>query len=550
VDHSSAERITEKNKHKPGWKILTSLRAYISNTFPGQISQLRNPAVVSDTGLLAPLLTAFLVMLYLLLRLWNLFDSSLWGGEIFAIYGIRQDWVGMIAYYVDDIVHPPFFYLLLRFWVAIGGESAAWLKLLPFFFSAASIVPFLLLSRELHLRPIEINLALFFMTVNGFLIHYAQEVRNYILLFFFGLFSCWLFARFFKNGARRDLIWLFVVNLLMVYSHYYGWLVVGLEFLFLLLWDRKKIDRFLTSVIGVFLLFLPWAYLILLSAMEKQGLAQNLDWITRPGPQRVANFFMSLNGQLSFFFPLSILIGLALFGIPVFLWLLRILSGRQAGDPGSSALFWWLSLFTFVPLAAIFFTSYVFPQAMWIDRYFIFVAAPYLLLVSIAALRIRPTWARNAIVASLVVWSALAGYQDMITNRVAWESPQLGSRMEWESLAKQISLAEQAQTGPVKIYTLPVLSKGIHTGFWAVDQSLNYYFELLGDERFEIEYAHNLQMILKDVQDSHFWVALFDLGQFQNVSPQEVFLNNGYSVEATIEERHLGNRLIFLSVSR
>ena len=93
-------------------------------------------------------------------------------------------------------------------------------------------MPFLLLHRELKLRASERHLALALIAVNGYLIYFAQELRMYILALFLTLCSLWLFTRFFNSPAgpvKRHLLALFAVNLLLVYTHYLGWLVVGTE---------------------------------------------------------------------------------------------------------------------------------------------------------------------------------------------------------------------------------------------------------------------------------------------------------------------------------
>src|SRR5882762_4437033 len=118
---------------------------------------------------------------FIVARLWRLTAFDLVGDEGFSFDAVRQSWSGMMAMVIHDVVHPPLFYVLLKFWVGVGGYSLLWLKLFPFLFSVAAIVPFLLLCRELRLRAAEINLALVLMAVNGFLIFHAQNLRMYTL---------------------------------------------------------------------------------------------------------------------------------------------------------------------------------------------------------------------------------------------------------------------------------------------------------------------------------------------------------------------------------
>src|SRR6185295_17850883 len=122
-----------------------------------------------------------------------------------------------------DIIHPPLFYVLLKLWIALGGESLLWLRLLPVVLSTAALVPLILLSRELKLRANEINLAIALLAVSGYLIKYAQEVRMYSLLFLVTCLSLWLLLKYVnaKSNSITLLAALIAINILLVYSHYY-----------------------------------------------------------------------------------------------------------------------------------------------------------------------------------------------------------------------------------------------------------------------------------------------------------------------------------------
>src|SRR6185295_951394 len=127
-------------------------------------------------------LFALIAIAFVLARMWRLASSCLWFDEIFSVHAARHSWAGLVKFAAADIIHPPLFYALLKIWMAAGGESVLWLRLLPFLFSVVTIVPFVLLCRELKLKTSEANLALLLLAVSGFQIKYAQEVRMYSLL--------------------------------------------------------------------------------------------------------------------------------------------------------------------------------------------------------------------------------------------------------------------------------------------------------------------------------------------------------------------------------
>ena len=115
----------------------------------------------------------------------------------------------------------------------------------------------------------------------------------YSLLLFFTLGSLWLFLRFLREGgeSRKFPLALTACNLLLVYTHYYGWLVVGAQAVFLLLKNRRRLRPFLLGSFVVALCFAPWVYACATAAGEGGGLAQNIGWINRPRLSEFAQFF-------------------------------------------------------------------------------------------------------------------------------------------------------------------------------------------------------------------------------------------------------------------
>lgn len=68
-------------------------------------------------------------------------------------------------------------------------------------------------------------------------------------------------------------------------------------------------------------------------------------------------------------------------------------------------MFWWLSLFSFLPIVLSFLVSQVFPESVWGERHLIIVAAPYMILVAVAVYRLRPYWLKAVMVFLVLAWS-------------------------------------------------------------------------------------------------------------------------------------------------
>lgn len=503
----------------------------------------------------SPAVFFLLLSLFAATRLLFIDRFSLGGGELFAITAARMPWTDLASFAVADIVHPPLFYILLKLWIALGGESLLWVKLLAVLCGAAIVVPFLLICRALGLPPATRNLALLFLAVNGYLIHYAQELRMYGLSATLVLVSLWLFLRYGETPAvfNRYLAALFVTNLLLIYTQYYGWLLVGLEFAFLTLWQRPKLVGFALSMLMLASCFSPWAYLVTKEAYRIGGLGRNLDWIPRPGLSRLASLYVDFSGASGL--QLVDALGLVLFGLPLLSmawasfrpgWL--AVRNRTGWRLDQAAVFWMFLLMSFLPSVSLYIISQRSSVALWIDRYFVFAAAPYMLLVAIALQRLRPSLLRQLVVMAAVVWSLWAGFRDIATNRMAWQGVQLGSRLRWDSLARQLSLSEASPSNGISIYTVPVYSEGVLTGDWVISTSLQFYLDTVPDERFRFVYARNANALLDQLTEAHFWVASFEFGQHRSVSLERVLLQHGYRLGEPIMDGQGNNRLMIIPV--
>jgi hypothetical protein len=478
--------------------------------------------------------------IYVGLRLYGLVAFDLWGGETFLLDGVRMGWSDMMAYLANDMVHPPLSYFLLRLWVAIGGESLLWLKLFAVLPSVAVIVPLVLLCRELRLSRFELNLTLLVAAVNGYLIHYAQEVRMYSLFLFLAMCSGWLFARYFNATVRagRQLAVLTVVNLLMVYTHYFGWLLVAAQFLTLLIWHRRRVLGFMAANTAVVVLFLPW---VLLVARVFAVRGSTLGFIPPPTPGLIAHLYANLNGPIvlgGMFRPT-----LALFGVAALVWFADVVRRRVPAH--ERRLFWWLSFCAFVPVALAAVGSRVLPDSFWFDRYFIFVAPYYLLLFAASVHRLRPRWLRLAFAAALLATSSIAGIRDLATNRMAWTSPQVGSRVAWADAAARLAAATAAGDGPARVYVLPIISLGRGTGQWAVHTSLLFHLPPERRETFEfVSIGGGPERLLGRTLEAAFWIAAFQAGSEPAPIPEAALAELGYRREQVLRIGAPGQMLL------
>jgi len=396
---------------------------------------------------------AIAFLTFLAARLWHLSATCLWFDEVFSVHAARHSWAEMFKFVAADIIHPPLFYAVLKIWIGIGGESLVWLRLLSVLLAVASIAPFYLLCRELNLKPKERNLAFTLIAVSGFLIKYTQEVRMYSLLLLLSVNAIWLFVRFVRNSRPRALAALTVCNLLLVYTHYYGWLLVFAQACVVLISYRKSFRRFMLSAAVLIFTYVPWIYAVATFREPVRGLAQNIGWIKRPNAGDLVEYFVLLNKPFLFSQSTldradSFLVGwLALLLVGVALAILVFRRWREGAFTEAERV---MLALAFVPLILAAGLSWLLPYSIWGTRHLIISAVPFFILAGIAIANLKPAWTKLMVLIGLASVMVLAGVVYLLkpVPNLSW--------CEWNNLAKQIPAPIQGEPTPV-VYTFEEL---------------------------------------------------------------------------------------------
>jgi hypothetical protein len=509
------------------------------------------------------LVLAAVVVLFAAVRLWRLSASCLWFDEIFSVHAARHGWAELLRFVAADIIHPPLFYLLLKIWISLGGESLLWLRLLPALVSIAAIIPFVLLCRELELKRNERNVALLLLAVNGYLIKYAQELRMYSLLMLLSLFSLWLFVKFFrtKSVSRKQLGWLFLINLLLVYSHYAGWMLLAVECLALVIWQRRKAKPFLIAFALLLLAYAPWAFLINVNKEAGKGLAQNIGWVTRPTLWDITQFYALLNKPFWFiqstaarpYDLLTAFFAILILGAPLVFFSARVWRRAELMDAANLQTFRALFLFILAPVTIVFGLSWLLPQSVWGTRHLIIVAAPYAILVSVALVRFPANWLRIAVGLILGCWFLFAGVTWALTR------PPVFIWCAWEPLARNVETSAARPEEEVRVYAFEDLV-AYHLWF-ACDSSQRKQFKVMvvkGVAGIQEDPAYFLPRHFNDItaMDSaqitgdEIWIAYRASRLDQTLPPLATLESMGYSVRNVQSIQAQGQQAFVVRMAR
>lgn len=486
---------------------------------------------LSFASLRGYIIFSILVAAFIAMRLWRLTSIALDGDEIFSLLLARRDWSGLLAGAVQDAIHPPLFYALLKIWVWMGGESLRWLRLFPVLVSALCLPPFFSLCRNLGVPPGARNLALAIASVHPYAIFYAQHLRMYGLLMLMGLVSTWCFERYLTKPSRRALARLTLANIVLVYCHYYGWLIVGLEFIYLA-WLRRRCAAFLSSSLLTALVFSPWAWAAARSLHAKGGLAENLGWVSRPTVGDMCWFFADLTGFAEF--PkIGIWGALGVFAFLVWRY-------RRYRQPG----FHWLMLISLAPAPLTYLASQWLPQSIWGHRHLLFTVWPLLVIFadSVWTLGAR----RRSIALALIgVWGAFAvAFHATDDRKFPWDTLTLAMLDAEHSDAARIPLfsVDPYLHYPIWFY-LDCLTSG-RTGPFGSPLGSRNDVPALAAKAAKFDVVKNTTV--DAAQGSYFWIAYIDSAWHETRTPRQILEQRGCGAgpELTARDRFHSVRLI------
>lgn len=173
------------------------------------------------------------------LRFRGLDAQSYWFDELFSAHYSRPDHdiATVITLTLGD-VHPPFYQLMMwlsykvigftewagRFPSAVAGLAAVW--------------GIYMLGRELFGSRAGLYAAAL-ATVNYYLLYYSQEARSYAFLYALCTLSFLFFVRALRSDSKANLTAYVVATLLLLYTHYFGFLVLLAEGVALLIYMQS-----------------------------------------------------------------------------------------------------------------------------------------------------------------------------------------------------------------------------------------------------------------------------------------------------------------------
>lgn len=293
--------------------------------------------------------------------------------EPFTIYHAQFDFFNLINY-LKNYNNPPLFEIILHFWIKLFGITAIGVRLLPMIFSSLTVFFIYRIGIKFFNKRIAILSSALF-TLSTINIYFAHDCRVYSLFVLLTTISFYLFFTLLKSKERFS--WLNVlifslVNLSLIYGHYFGFFVLGLEFLITILFylrDKGVLIRYFAGSFFILAFYIPQIFV--LWGRTKTSIS-NGTWVKPPeGIESLYNMLWTFCNE-----PVPTVICIVLLLVAVISYLLK--KGKQIENPYSKYIILWFM----VPFLFMFFISYTVP--MFLDRYLLFVSPAFYILLALS----------------------------------------------------------------------------------------------------------------------------------------------------------------------
>jgi 4-amino-4-deoxy-L-arabinose transferase-like glycosyltransferase len=223
------------------------------------------------------------------LRLYQLDQQSFAFDEGWTSYAIHRSWPEMWRVLAPDN-HPPLYYLLVKALAEVAGYGDFSLRYLSVACSLIVVAALYLLGQRLCGRWMAAGAASFAACAPSF-VYYAQEARMYSLLMALGTLSSYALLRLFEQSrARRWWVLYVTATAGVLYTHYFGGLLLVGQNVLWLLWIlraqkgvwRGRALAWVLSQAAIGGLYLAWVPTLILQARVGQG-----TWWRMPLPAKV-----------------------------------------------------------------------------------------------------------------------------------------------------------------------------------------------------------------------------------------------------------------------
>ena len=294
--------------------------------------------------------------------------------EPFTLYYSQQDFSAIINMLFGEN-NPPFHFFFMHVWIKLFGLSAFSVRLPSLIFSSLTAVYIFKIGKDFFDKRIGLFASLIF-TFSTMHIYFSHEARVYPLFVLLSAYSLYRYLCILNNSKSfLNYALLFIANLILIYSHFFGFFVLLIEFICLFFINKKEGDlkSFLIFFILLAICYIPNLFLFFhrLSVSTQNG-----TWVSAPA---ITEYYGNLNRFINNKYNSLVLIIITLFLVVLKIkqHQISIFINSLKSNKNYLVIFLWFLL----PYTIMFLVSFKTP--MFIDRYILYTSIPFYFLIAI-----------------------------------------------------------------------------------------------------------------------------------------------------------------------
>lgn len=335
-----------------------------------------------------------ILLLGLFLRIYDLSTESIWFDEGGSVLYAKLNIFPLLETVSSQDCTPPFYYVILHFWISIFGESEFFLRLFSVIVSLSSIYFLYKVGALLYNKHVGL-LSSLILSVSSFHIYYSQEARSYGLMVLLTLLSFYFLLKILKKGKLAVSFGYIITSVLLIYTHIYGIFIIIAQNIYILtifFLSRETLEinikKWILLQSSIFIVYLPWVYFGLIKQIT---FVQSYGWYAAPKVFQIINSFYVYSGSrnLLFFFLALLFFSILNFkrtesdNINVKNLLTSVGDQKPALSLSNAHKIYFLSVWLFTPIILPFLIS-IFITPIYVIRHTITASLAFYLLVAIA----------------------------------------------------------------------------------------------------------------------------------------------------------------------
>jgi mannosyltransferase len=291
------------------------------------------------------------------------------GDEPFTIFHAQFDWNELKTIFINEN-NPPLYFILIKIWIQLVGTHSMLIRIPSIVFSVLTVVYIYKIGITYFNKNTAILSSLIY-TFSSYMMIYSHEVRVYSLFALLTTGSMYYFLKLYeKKPKTKYILLLSIFNGLLIYAHFFGFIVIFLQVFFVLinyLHIKNVLLAYLKSSTLTLLLYTPYFPILYVRFTQS---AKNGTWIQSPsGLSDVYYMLWTFFNQ-----PFTTIVAITIFVFTVTLFIIRKSTLNKES--------FFVASWAFLPLFSLFLLSFYIP--MYLDRYLIFCCIAFYILIPIS----------------------------------------------------------------------------------------------------------------------------------------------------------------------